>query len=89
MKNVATTRLSSKGQVVIPEVIRETLNLHEGAQFVVFGEGDIIIFKSIEKPSFSEFDGLITKARHQAKAAGLTANDGKNAIKTARKVRKK
>ena len=38
MANVATTKMSSKGQVVIPENIRKRLNLKAGAQFVVVGE---------------------------------------------------
>ena len=34
MPNVATTRMSSKGQVVIPEDIRKQLKLKAGSQFV-------------------------------------------------------
>src|SRR5437763_236910 len=34
MPTLATTRMSSKGQVVIPEAIREELGLEPGAQFV-------------------------------------------------------
>ncbi len=43
MGSLATTRLSSKGQVVIPEEIRERLGLKEGTQFVVVGERDVVI----------------------------------------------
>lgn len=49
---VATTKLSSKGQVVIPESIRKQLHLKEGDQFVVVGEGDAVIFKTISPPFF-------------------------------------
>jgi len=34
MANVSTTKMSSKGQVVIPENIRRNLNLKTGAQFI-------------------------------------------------------
>ncbi len=37
MESLATTKLSSKGQVVIPEEIRLRLGLKEGTQFVVVG----------------------------------------------------
>lgn len=47
---VATTKLSSKGQVVIPESIRKSLRLKEGDQFVVVGQGDSVIFKTISPP---------------------------------------
>jgi len=37
METLATTRMSSKGQIVIPEELRKRLNLKTGAQFVVVG----------------------------------------------------
>ncbi|MBK7450772.1 MAG: AbrB/MazE/SpoVT family DNA-binding domain-containing protein [Anaerolineales bacterium] len=43
METLATARMSSKGQVVIPESIRKQLNLQEGAQFIVVGEGDVVV----------------------------------------------
>ena len=45
MGTVATTRLSSKGQVVIPEEVRKALGLEVGAQFVVMGDGDTVVLK--------------------------------------------
>lgn len=36
--NVATTKMSSKRQVVIPENIRKQLKLKAGVQFLVVGE---------------------------------------------------
>ena len=75
MANLATTKMSSKGQVVIPDDIRKRLNLKVGAQFVVVGEKDVVIFKSISPPSMEEFDTLIAEARKQAKKAGLKKSD--------------
>ena len=75
MQTVATTKMSSKGQVVIPEVIREEMHLTSGAQFVVIGENDVVILKSIAKPSMTEFDNLISHARRQAKIAGMKKTD--------------
>ena len=40
MTSIATTRLSSKGQIVIPEEVRKALGLEPGAQFVVMGADD-------------------------------------------------
>ena len=75
MATLATTKMSSRGQVVIPEDIRKRLNIKVGAQFVVVGEKDVIIFKSISQPSLEEFDKLIAEARKQAKKAGLKKSD--------------
>jgi AbrB family looped-hinge helix DNA binding protein len=84
MANLATTKMSSKGQVVIPEDIRKRLNLKAGSQFVVVGEKDVVIFKSISQPSMEEFDKLIAEARRQAKEAGLKRSDVCTAITKAR-----
>ena len=84
MANLATTKMSSKGQVVIPEDIRRRLNLKAGSQFVVVGEKDVVIFKSISQPSMEEFDKLIAEARRQAKEVGLKKPDVYSAVAKAR-----
>ncbi len=84
METVATTRMSSKGQVVIPETIRKRLKLEEGAQFVVVGDADVIILKAIAPPDLGEFDTLIQEARKQAKVAGLKQKDIQSAVAKAR-----
>jgi AbrB family looped-hinge helix DNA binding protein len=86
MAGVSTTKLSSKGQVVIPESIRKKLHLKTGAQFVVVADKDVVILKNISAPSLDEFDSLITKARKSAKEVGLKKADIKDAIA---KVRRK
>jgi AbrB family looped-hinge helix DNA binding protein len=88
MANIATTKMSSKGQVVIPENIRKKLKLKAGAQFVVMGENDIVILKSISPPSLDEFDSLIAKARKQGKQAGIKKSDISDAISKVRGVKK-
>ena len=84
MNTLATTRMSSKGQIVIPEAIRKKLNLKEGAQFVVVGEDDVVILKEITAPSMEPFDTLIQQARRQAKLAGLKRSDISKAVSEAR-----
>jgi AbrB family looped-hinge helix DNA binding protein len=84
MTNLATTKMSSKGQVVIPEGIRKHLNLKTGAQFIVMGDNDVVILKNITPPSIEEFDELIAKARKSGKQAGLKKSDIKAAIKKSR-----
>ena len=84
MQALATTRMSSKGQVVIPEGVRNRLHLEAGAQFVVVGEDDVVILKTIQCPSMAEFDGLIRKARKQARSSGMKRTDITEAISRAR-----
>ena len=75
MKTLSTTKMSSKGQVVIPEEIRNRLGLSTGAQFIVVADNDVVIMKTITQPSMKEFNPLIKKARKQAKSAGMTRDD--------------
>ncbi|MFH2053011.1 MAG: AbrB/MazE/SpoVT family DNA-binding domain-containing protein [bacterium] len=77
----ATTKMSSRGQVVIPEEIRKRLGLGAGTRFVVIGEGDVVILKIIGSPSMDQFDGLVSKARKQAKDAGLSESDVAEAVR--------
>ena len=85
MKNLATTRMSSKGQVVIPEDIRNRLKLRNGSRFVVVGKDDVIILKTIAPPAMAEFDLLVSEARKQAKKAKLKPSDISGALKKVRR----
>ena len=84
MAEIATTKMSSKGQVVIPEYIRKRLGLRSGSQFVVVGEKDTVILKTISPPKMEEFDKLVTHARKQAKQAGLKRSNVKAAVSKVR-----
>lgn len=88
MANVSTTRMSSKGQVVIPENIRKQLDLKAGAQFVVVGEKDVVILKNIAPPSLDEFGDLIAAAKKKGKQAGIKKSDVSDAILIARGKKK-
>lgn len=84
---VSTTKMSSKGQVVIPEEVRRRLQLAAGTQFIVLGEDDVVILKTVRPPSLGDFDRLVEKARRQARTAGLKRSDISAAVSHARKRR--
>ena len=84
MVRLATTKLSSKGQVVIPEAIRERLGLEAGVQFVVVAEGDVVVLKVLNAPKMSDFKTLLDKAQESADAVGLTPEDIEEAIRQVR-----
>jgi len=85
MTAFATTKLSSKGQVVIPERIRDALRLKSGDEFLVLGQGDVVILKAITPPSMDDFDHLVAEARRQARQAGLTRADVAEAVAESRR----
>ena len=80
MVRPATTKLSSRGQVVIPEEIRKRLGFEPGAQFIVVGEGDVVVLKALKSPKMVEFKALLDRAQRSAEAAGLTPEDVDRAI---------
>ena len=84
MHTLATTRMSSKGQIVIQDAIRKQMNLKPGVEFIVLGEDDVVILKTITAPGMDEFDGLIKQARQQAKLAGLKRTEISAALTSAR-----
>jgi len=87
MESLATTKLSSKGQVVIPEEIRRRLGLEEGTHFVVVGDRDVVILETIAPPAMAEFDELVRTARGAARKAGIRQADVERAVAKARSRR--
>jgi AbrB family looped-hinge helix DNA binding protein len=86
MARASTTKLSSRGQVVIPEEIRQRLGLETGTQFVVVGEGDVVVLKALTAPNMSDFKALLSQARKSAKEVGLTPADVERALREVREL---
>ena len=87
MRTLATTRMSSKGQVVIPEDVRKALGLEVGAHFVVMAHGATVILKRIAVPARSELTTMLRKVRSQARRAGIKPSDVAATIRSVRRGR--
>ncbi len=85
MENIEITSVSSRGQVVIPQSLRDRLKIHEGEKFVIIGEDNTIVLKKLEMPSFSGIDQLLKKTREFAKQKGLKETDAEESIREVRK----
>ena len=82
---VELTRISEKGQVVIPSSLRQEMGIKRADQFMIFGEDNTIILKKIEKLALKKtFDEIAKPLREVAKKAGLTKADVQKAIKDVR-----
>ena len=84
MAAFATAKLSSKGQIVIPEEIRLNMGLKEGMQFVVIGDRDTVILRMITPPSQEELQNLLAESKAYAKKVGLKKSDVSKVIRKAR-----
>lgn len=84
MENVEVTSMSSRGQIVIPQLFREHLKLVKGEKFIVIEQGDAIVLRRLKAPTKNEFEDLMIKTQEFAKKHGLTEKDMWEAIKKAR-----
>ncbi len=78
------TAVSTKGQVVIPKSVRDTLDLKTGSKLMIFTDGENILLKPITQPSLDEFSSLLDAAKEWASDVGLTEADINDAIKNVR-----
>ena len=78
------TAVSSKGQVVLPKAIRDSLSLIAGAKLMVLCDGENILLKPIRKPDISEFRGMMDQAAKWAADVGMTEDDITDAIREVR-----
>ena len=84
MENIEITSISSRGQVVIPQSLRDKLRIREGEKFVVIGEDNTIVLRKLEMPSFKGFDKLLAKTREFARKNELKESNVEQAIQKAR-----
>ena len=92
MANVMTTKLSSKGQVVLPETLRQMYGWQSGTSFTILAYKGAVIMQPIKIPTetelAAEFDEACAESRHLAKEAGMTPADISNAISEVRSARR-
>jgi AbrB family looped-hinge helix DNA binding protein len=74
--DVETVRISSKGQIVIPQNIREALGMDEGDVLAVTSINDKIVLTKIEIPDredlIREITALSKRSRKNLEAKGFT-----------------
>jgi len=79
------TSLSTKGQIVIPQTIREKLGLKPGAKLIVIQEGDSILLKPIALPRREQFKKLIALGDKIKEKLDLQESDVERIVKSIRK----
>ena len=87
MSILEVTSVSTRGQVVIPNDIRENMNLEPGTKMIIIQEGDNILLKPIKAPRMSQFEKIIAIGEKVRKELNLKESDVDQAIKNVRKKR--
>jgi AbrB family looped-hinge helix DNA binding protein len=81
------TRLSERGQIVIPTELRKSMNLKEGERFIVMGVGDTIVLRKLELSNERlRLKKLIRDSRGKAKTSGFNEEEVDRLIRETRKI---
>ena len=78
---VGVTKISSKGQIVIPFEIREKMNLEEGSILIVLDNKDSICLKKLELPNIKSWEEVTKPFKEAARKSGFTNDDLDRVIK--------
>ena len=82
------TSVSSKGQVVLPKQIRESLMIDAGTRMLVISDGQSIVLKPLARPDISEFQNLMDAAAAWAEDVGMKEEDVASAVAAVRRRKK-
>jgi len=83
---VELTRLSQKGQVVIPTEVRRKMRLKEGTRFLVVGLEDVIVLRRLQLSEEKvRLKKLLAEARSSAKMHGLSEKEIQTLVHAVRK----
>jgi len=83
------TRLSERGQVVIPNELRKQMGLKEGARFIVLGIDDTIVLRKLElSKERIKLRQILEKSKKKAGKIGFTEIEIDKLIQSVRKVSK-
>ena len=83
-RRTEVTALSSKGQIVLPKTLRDTMSLETGCKFLILTDGENILLKPVQEPNIKEFDKLIKESKAWAKEVRMQEIDISAAIKAVR-----
>jgi antitoxin PrlF len=86
---VELTKMSSKGQIVIPRSIRQLIGIEEGNVFAIAGDKNTIILKRIKTPSkleiINDLREITKRGSERAKNLGISESDVPRFIQNVRK----
>lgn len=83
----AVTKLSAKGQVVIPKDLRNRLNLKEGDTLLVYSTDSMLVIRKVTKQE-TILSIIAEPIRKKIKRLGITRKDLNKAIEQVRRSEK-
>ncbi|MHB1908439.1 MAG: AbrB/MazE/SpoVT family DNA-binding domain-containing protein [Nitrososphaerales archaeon] len=81
------TRLSERGQIVIPTELRRSMHLKQGERFIVMRFEDTIILRKLElSQERLRLKRLVRKSREKARKSGFTEREIERLVEKTRKA---
>lgn len=77
-------RVSSKGQIVLPKLMREKMDIHEGDYIFVQEIEDGVLI--LEKQPALSLDNITSALRKEARSKGTTRKEIEQAVEEARRA---
>jgi AbrB family looped-hinge helix DNA binding protein len=81
------TKLSQKGQVVIPSTVRSKLGLRRGTRFLVVGIGNTVVLRRLDLSEETiSLKKILEESRKKARKVGFSSKEINEFIRRTRKV---
>lgn len=85
--SIEVTRLSEKGQIVIPSQMRKKMKLKEGTRFVALGLDDVIVLRRLEvSQERLRLKKLLAESRTRAERLGFSEKEIAHLVELSRKA---
>ncbi len=84
MSTFEVTNVSTRGQIVIPSEIRQSLDIKSGTKLIVIQDGENILLKPIKIPKIAQFKKIFKMGDKITKDLGLKEEDIEKSIKRVR-----
>ncbi|NMG83500.1 MAG: AbrB family transcriptional regulator [Methanosarcinales archaeon] len=84
LSEVVLTKMSSKGQIVIPKRLRDIFGYNKGEIFAMIGNEDTLILKKVAVPSSDELERLFKWGEEFTKRKRIKKEDVLKAIQEVR-----
>ena len=86
---IGITKISKKGQIVIPAEVRRGLDIRTSDKFLVFGKKDTILIKKIRKPEIERsFEDMADALQKAMVKSDFTKKDLEALIEETRKMKR-
>jgi AbrB family looped-hinge helix DNA binding protein len=81
------TKLSQKGQVVIPSTVRSKLGLRRGTRFLVVGIGNTVVLRRLDLSEETiSLKKILEESRKKARKVGFSSKEINEFIRRTRKA---